>query len=1152
MLEKVLVANRGEIAIRAFRAAYELGIRTVAVYTPDDRDSLHRQKADEAYEIGEAGHPVRAYLDVETMVNTALEVGADSIYPGYGFLSESAELAAACEEAGLTFVGPPSKVLSLTADKIKAREAAESAGIPITQASGLVTDPDEASEAAEEVGYPLFVKAAGGGGGRGMRMVEDAEDLQEAVDAATSEAESAFGDPSVFLEQALVRPRHIEVQVLADAEGEVIHLYERDCSVQRRNQKVLEIAPAPNLDPDLKDRLCEDAIRFAREVGYRNAGTVEFLVGEDGEHAFIEMNPRIQVEHTVTEETTDVDLVNAQLRIAGGETLEDLGLSQEVIEQRGVALQCRVTTEDPAQDFQPDTGRISAYRSPGGLGIRTDGGTVYSGAEVSPYFDPLLIKVTARGPDLFTAARRASRALAEIRVRGLATNVAFLRAVLNDDDFLAGQTNTSFIDERPHLTQASAGKDRATRLLSLLADVTVNRPNGPPPEAPDPRTKLPPLPEGDAPDGTKQKLDELGPEGFAHWMRESEALLVTDTTMRDAHQSLFATRMRTFDMLAVAPHLARMLPQLFSAEVWGGATFDVALRFLREDPWERLGRLREALPNTCLQMLLRGQNAVGYTTYPDDVLKAFVAEVAETGLDIFRIFDANNDIRRMRPAIEAVLETNAIAEGAISYTGDLSNPNEELYTLDYYLRLAEELVDAGSHVLCIKDMAGLLRAPAAEKLISSLRSEFDLPVHLHTHDTAGGQLATYLAALQAGVDAVDGAAAPMSGMTSQPSLSAIVAATEHTERETGLSLDALGDLEPYWDAVRTLYAPFESGLRSPTGTVYQHEIPGGQLSNLRVQATALGLEERFEEIEYAYARCDELLGHLVKVTPTSKVVGDLALYLVSSNIDPGDFEEDPADYDLPESVIGFLRGDIGEPPGGWPEPLRSEVLSQQDGAEETEDDSSEDDSSEDDSSEDGSSSDEQLPEEDREALAQAEPGQERRAALNRLLLPDPAAGKEEAEESYGDVSVIPTKPFFYGIEEGQELDLDLQPGVRLHVALEAISEADQRGLRALIVTVNGQARSVDAQDRSLEPETPATEKADPNEEGHVAAPMTGAVTLAVEEGEEVEEGQQLGTMEAMKMESAISAPVSGTVERIAVASGTNVESGDLLIVLETS
>src|ERR671912_201005 len=628
MLRKVLVANRGEIAIRAFRAAYELNVRTVAVYTPDDRGSLHRQKADEAYEIGEAGHPVRAYLDVDTLVKTALKVEADAIYPGYGFLSESAEFAKACEEAGIVFVGPPAQVLELTGDKLRARRAAEEADISVLRASEPVEGAEGTLEAAEEIGYPVFVKAAGGGGGRGLRFVERSEDLPNAVETAMREAEGAFGDTTVFLERALLRPRHIEVQILGDAGDEIIHLYERDCSVQRRHQKVLEMAPAPNLDPELRDRLCEEAVRFGQAVGYRNAGTVEFLVGEDGEHAFIEMNPRIQVEHTVTEETTDVDLVSAQLRIAGGETLEDLGLSQEDIEQRGVALQCRVTTEDPAQNFQPDTGRISAYRSPGGLGIRTDGGTVYSGAEVSPYFDPLLVKVTARGPDLLTAARRASRALAEIRVRGLATNVAFLRAVLNDDDFLAGRTNTSFIDERPHLTQAYAGRDRATRLLSLLADVTVNRPNGPPPEAPDPRTKLPPLREGDAPDGTKQKLDELGPEVFARWMRESKALLVTDTTMRDAHQSLFATRMRTFDMLAVAPHLAWRLPQIFSAEVWGGATFDVSLRFLREDPWERLGRLREALPNTCLQMLLRGQNAVGYTTYPDDVLNAFVEEAA--------------------------------------------------------------------------------------------------------------------------------------------------------------------------------------------------------------------------------------------------------------------------------------------------------------------------------------------------------------------------------------------------------------------------------------------------------------------------------------------------------------------------------------------
>jgi pyruvate carboxylase len=1132
MLKKVLVANRGEIAIRAFRAANELGIRTVAVYTPDDRDSLHRQKADEAYEIGEAGHPIRAYLDVETLVQTALDVGAEAVYPGYGFLSESAELARACEEARLTFVGPSSQVLSLTGDKLEARRAAAEVGIPVSRASDLVSAADGARAAAEEIGYPVFVKAAGGGGGRGMRLVQREEELSRAVEAATREAESAFGDASVFLEQALVRPRHIEVQVLADAEGEVIHLYERDCSVQRRHQKVLEIAPAPNLDRDLRDRLCEDAVRFAREVGYCNVGTVEFLVGEDGEYAFIEMNPRIQVEHTVTEETTDVDLVHAQFRIAGGETLADMDFSQEGIVQRGVALQCRVTTEDPAQGFQPDTGRISAYRSPGGAGIRLDGGTTYSGAEVKPYFDPLLVKLTARGPDLPAAARRARRALAEIRVRGLATNVAFLRAVLDDEEFLAGRTNTSFIDERPHLTAVYTGRDRASRLLWLLADTTVNRPNGPPPPAPDPRTKLAPLPEGETPSGSKQRLEELGPEGFAGWMRESEALLVTDTTMRDAHQSLFATRMRTFDMHVAAPYVARTLPQLLSAEVWGGATFDVALRFLHEDPWERLARLREALPNVCLQMLLRGQNAVGYTTYPQDVLNAFVEEAATTGVDILRVFDANNDVGRIRPAIEAVLEAGVVAEGAISYTGDLSDPREELYTLDYYLKLAEELVEAGSHVLCIKDMAGLLRAPAAEKLVGSLRSEFDLPVHLHTHDTAGGQLATYLAAVGVGVDAVDGAAAPLSGMTSQPSLAAIVAATDHTDRETGLSLDALGDLEPYWEAVRTLYAPFEAGLRSPTGTVYRHEIPGGQLSNLRQQAIAQGLGDRFEEIEHAYARCDDLLGHLVKVTPTSKVVGDLALYLISSDVDPGEFEESPEEHDLPESVIGFLRGDIGQPPGGWPEPLRSRVLSRQDTGEE--------------SLEDG-----HLSEEDRAALGDSG-APERRLALNRLLLPGPAAEKEKAEERYGDVSVIPTRPFLYGLETGEELAIDLEPGVRLYVRLEAITEADEHGIRTLLVSLNGQSRPVDVQDRSQEPETPRREKADPNEDGHVAAPMTGAVTLTVEEGEEVEAGQQIGTMEAMKMESSISAPHSGTVGRLAVSSGTNVESGDLLLVLRSS
>jgi pyruvate carboxylase len=1124
MLQKVLVANRGEIAIRAFRAAYELGIRTVAVYTPDDRASLHRQKADEAYEIGEAGHPVRAYLDAGTLVETALQVEADAIYPGYGFLSESADLARACEEVGLVFVGPPSLALELTGNKLRARLVAEEAGVPVLKASGSLASPEEAADAAESIGYPVFVKAAGGGGGRGLRLVERPEDLEVSVQTAAREAEAAFGDPTVFLEQALRRPRHIEVQVLADSTGEVVHLFERDCSVQRRHQKVLEIAPAPNLEGWLRERLCEDAVRFGRAVDYLGAGTVEFLVGEDGRHVFIEMNPRIQVEHTVTEETTDVDVVHAQLRIAGGETLRDLDLTQDRIRQRGVALQCRVTTEDPAQGFRPDTGRISVYRSPGGAGIRLDGGNTYAGTEITPYFDSLLVKVTAHGADLPSAAVRARRALAEFRVRGVATNVAFLRAVLSEPDFLAGLATTSFIDERPYLTAVSTGADRASRLLSLLADVTVNRPHGPPPPVPDPRTKLPPLPQGDPPPGSRQRLVDLGPEGFARWLRETDTLQVTDTTMRDAHQSLFATRMRTFDMLGAARHVAHTMPQLFSAEVWGGATFDVALRFLHEDPWERLARLRERLPNVCLQMLLRGQNAVGYTRYPPDVVRSFVDEARATGVDIFRIFDANNDVDHIRPAIEATLEAGAVAEGALCYTGDLSDPNEDLYTLDYYLRLAEELVDSGSHILCIKDMAGLVRAPAARKLIFALKSEFDVPVHLHTHDTSGGQLATYLAAVEAGVDAIDGAAAPLSGMTSQPSLAAIVAATDHTDRATGLSLEALGDLEPYWEAVRTLYAPFEAGLRSPTGTIYRHEIPGGQLSNLRQQANAMGLAERFEEVEALYARCDTLLGRLVKVTPTSKVVGDLALYLLSANIPLADFESDPASHDLPGSVLGFLRGELGVPPGGWPEPFRTLALAGRDEPPDEDD----------------------LSGEDRTALG----GEDRRPALNRLMLPGPAKEQAAVRERYGDVSVVPTRAFLYGLEPGEELAVDLEPGVRLYVRLEAITEADGRGIRTLLVTLNGQPRPIDAQDRSLQPEVPAREKAVPGEDGHVAAPMTGVVTLTVDEGEEVVGGQQIGSIEAMKMESAIRAQAGGTVERLAVASGTNVEAGDLLIVLE--
>ncbi|WP_020661815.1 pyruvate carboxylase [Amycolatopsis benzoatilytica] len=1125
MFRKVLVANRGEIAIRAFRAGYELGAGTVAVFPHEDRNSLHRLKADEAYEIGEPGHPVRAYLSVEEIVQAAKKAGADAVYPGYGFLSENPDLARACEEAGITFVGPSAEILELTGNKARAVKAAREAGVPVLGSSQPSSDVDELVAAAGELGFPVFVKAVAGGGGRGMRRVEDPAQLRESIEAAAREAESAFGDPTVFLEKAVVEPRHIEVQILADGEGNVIHLYERDCSVQRRHQKVVELAPAPNLDPELRDRICADAVKFARQIGYRNAGTVEFLLDRQGKHVFIEMNPRIQVEHTVTEEVTDVDLVQSQLRIAAGENLADLGLSQDKIYLRGAALQCRITTEDPANGFRPDIGMISAYRSPGGSGIRLDGGTAFSGTEISAHFDSLLVKLTCRGRDFRTAVGRARRAVAEFRIRGVATNIPFLQAVLDDPDFREGNVTTSFIEQRPHLLTARHSADRGTRLLTYLADQTVNRPHGERPRTPDAATKLPKLPaDTTPPDGSKQKLVELGPEGFARWLRESPQLGVTDTTFRDAHQSLLATRVRTKDLLAVAPVVAATVPQLLSLECWGGATYDVALRFLAEDPWERLAQLREAVPNICLQMLLRGRNTVGYTPYPTEVTTAFVDEATATGIDIFRIFDALNDVEQMRPAIEAVRATgSAVAEVALCYTSDLSDPNEKLYTLDYYLKLAEQIVGAGAHVLAIKDMAGLLRAPAAARLVTALRKEFDLPVHLHTHDTAGGQLATYLAAIQAGADAVDGAVSSMAGTTSQPSLGSIVAATDHSPHSTGLDLHAIGDLEPYWESVRKIYAPFEAGLASPTGRVYDHEIPGGQLSNLRTQAIALGLGDRFEDIEAMYAAADKILGHLVKVTPSSKVVGDLALHLVGAGVAPADFEAEPNKFDIPDSVIGFLRGELGDPPGGWPEPFRTKALEGRSAAKPVA----------------------ELSEEDRKELAE-----NRRGALNRLLFPGPTKEFLAHREAYGDTSVLPSKDFFYGLRPGEEYRVELQPGVRLLIELEAVGEADERGMRTVMTTLNGQLRPIQIRDRSIASDIPATEKAEKGNPKQIAAPFAGVVTLQVAEGDQVEAGATVATIEAMKMEASITASAAGKVGRLAITSVQQVEGGDLLIVLE--
>lgn len=1126
MISKVLVANRGEIAIRAFRAAYELGIGTVAVYAYEDRNSLHRSKADESYQIGEIGHPVRAYLAVDQIVDTARRAGADAIYPGYGFLSENPDLARACAAAGITFVGPGAEVLELTGNKSRAIAAARKAGLPVLMSSAPSAAVDELVSAADNMRFPVFVKAVAGGGGRGMRRVSDSAALPDAIEAASREAESAFGDPKVYLEQAVLRPRHIEVQILADTHGNVIHLYERDCSLQRRHQKVIELAPAPNLPADLRDKICSDAVAFARQIGYSCAGTVEFLLEQSGDYVFIEMNPRIQVEHTVTEEITDVDLVSSQLRIAAGETLEGLGLTQQAIRPHGAALQCRITTEDPANGFRPDTGRISALRTPGGAGIRLDDSTNL-GAEISAHFDSMLVKLTCRGRDFPTAVNRARRAIAEFRIRGVSTNIPFLQAVLDDPDFQAGGITTSFIDERPQLLTARISADRGTKILNYLADVTVNKPHGTRPSKVYPQDKLPHVDlDTPPPAGSKQRLAELGPEGFARWLRQASAVGLTDTTFRDAHQSLLATRLRTSGLMMVAPYLARTMPQLLSVECWGGATYDVALRFLKEDPWERLAALRRAIPNICLQMLLRGRNTVGYTPYPEVVTSAFIDEAVSTGIDIFRIFDALNNLESMRPAIDAVRETgSAVAEVAMCYTGDLCDPGERLYTLDYYLRLAEGIVDAGAHVLAIKDMAGLLRVPAARKLVSALRSRFDLPVHVHTHDTPGGQLASYVAAWQAGADAVDGAAAPLAGTTSQPALSSIVAAAAHTDYDTGLSLSAVCALEPYWEALRKVYAPFESGLPGPTGRVYRHEIPGGQLSNLRQQAIALGLGDRFEEVEEAYAGADRVLGRLIKVTPSSKVVGDLALALVGAGVTADEFATEPARFDIPDSVLGFLRGELGDPPGGWPEPLRSAALAGRAPAKLAP----------------------QLTHDDEAALAA--PGPKRQATLNRLLFPGPTRDFEEHRETYGDTSQLSANQFFYGLRQGEEHRVKLERGVELLIGLEAISEPDERGMRTVMCIINGQLRPVLVRDRSVASAVPAAEKAERGNPGHIAAPFAGVVTVSVCVGDRVSAGQTIATIEAMKMEAPITATNDGTVQRVAVSDTAQVEGGDLLVVV---
>ena len=1146
---RLLVANRGEIAIRVMRAAAEMGIETVAVYSFEDRFALHRFKADQSYRIGEAGQPLAAYLDIAAIIKLARRVGVDAIHPGYGFLSENPDFAEACAEAGIVFIGPAPETMRQLGNKVAARKIAESAGVPVIPATpALPADSAAWSGLAAEVGYPLMCKASWGGGGRGMRVIAEEKDLVGAVTAARREAASAFGNDEVYLEKLIQQPRHVEVQILGDGHGQQMHLFERDCSVQRRHQKVVERAPAPYLEKDqtTREALCEAALNLARATNYRNAGTVEFLLdAADNRFYFIEVNPRIQVEHTVTEAVTGVDLVKAQILIAAGGKLGEASSgvpAQDLIRINGHALQCRVTTEDPEKQFAPDYGRLVAYRSPAGNGIRLDGGTAYTGAVITPYYDSLLTKVTAWGATQGEAIARMGRALREFRIRGLATNLQFLEQVITHPDFRAGDYTTRFLDETPALFDLPQRRDRATKLLRYLADVKVNgqpevRGQARPEELP-----LAPLPQG-APDkvppGHRQRLQELGADKFAQWLRDEPRVLMTDTTMRDAHQSLIATRMRSFDMLRIAPYYARMLPELLSLECWGGATFDVSMRFLREDPWDRLRGLREAMPNMLLQMLLRASNAVGYTNYPDNVVKFFVRQAAETGVDLFRIFDALNWVENMRVAIDAVRETGALAEAAICYTGDMLDPNGSRYDLKYYVTMARELEKAGAQVLAIKDMAGVCKPAAAHALVTALREETGLPVHFHTHDTSGISAASVLAAVAAGCDAVDGALSSWSGLTSQPSLDSIAAALKHGERDPGLDTAAMRQIARYWEVVRQSYAAFEGDERSGTADVYRHAMPGGQYTNLRAQARSLGVEGRWPEVAEAYAQVNEMFGDIVKVTPTSKVVGDMALAMVTSHLTPEQVLDPGHKISFPESVIQYFRGDLGQPPGGFPAALQKKVLgdemprSGRPGAE--------------------------LPDADLDA-ARAEVAELRGTdtasdtdLASYLMYPKVFADYAQDCQRYGDLSMLPTPAFLYGPEPQEELSVDLQPGKSLIIRYLTTGDANEHGERKVFFELNGQPRHVAVTDAAHEGAAHARRMAEPGAPGQVPAPMPGMVgKVEVEAGQTVAEGESLMSIEAMKMETGISAPIAGTVKEIVAPAGTQVESGELLIVIEGS
>ena len=1141
---KLLVANRSEIAIRVFRAATELGLRTVAIYAAEDRFGTHRFKADEAYELDNTKGPVGAYLDIPGVIQIARDCGAELVHPGYGFLSENAGFARACAEAGLIFVGPRPELLEMMGDKVAARAQAEKAGVRVLPGTpDPVADREAALAIAPTIGFPLIIKAAAGGGGRGMRVVHKPEDLAALLAEAQNEAQNAFGDSSVFLERYVGRAKHIEVQILGDKHGNTLHLYERDCSVQRRHQKVVEIAPSINLDETMRAQMCEAARELAASIGYDNAGTVEFLVDVDaGEWFFIEMNPRIQVEHTVTEQITGIDLVRSQILVAQNFALTspELGLpTQENIPRNGYAIQARITTEDPEKGFAPDYGKILAYRSAAGFGIRLDGGMADSGAVVTPFYDSLLVKVTASAPTFEAAIARLDRALREFRVRGVKTNIPFIENVIQHPIFRAGEATTTLIDTSPELFEFTPRRDRATRLLNFLGDVILNgNPNAKnwKPDAPFASVKAPaatPIAETTE-IGTRQRLRHDGPTKFAQWTRETERLLVTDTTLRDAHQSLLATRVRTYDMLRVANAIAARLPGLFSLEMWGGATFDTSMRFGREDPWERLALLREAIPNICFQMLFRGSNAVGYSNYPDNVVSGFVKHSAQAGIDIFRVFDSLNYLPNLKVAMDAIGETGAICEAAICYTGDILDPARDKYPLQYYVDMARQLEKRGAHILAIKDMAGLCRPYAAFKLVEALRDEVGLPIHFHTHDTSGTASASVLRASDAGVDVVDLALASMSGGTSQPNLNSIVAALQHTPRDTALDEMALQELSDYWDAVLPFYTPFNTTDRAGTAEVYEHEMPGGQFTNLKEQANGMGLGSRWREIARTYAEVNQLFGDIVKVTPSSKVVGDMTMFLVSRGMKAADvLELEPGEISFPESVIDMMRGGLGHPIGGFPPEVQRIVL---DGEEPLVHRPGAD-----------------LEPLDLEAL-RAELATEQEHEINdddlfsHLMYPQVQRDFAAFKANYGDVSVLPTPAYFYGLQPGEEIAVSIEAGKTLIIKLINIGEPDKEGRRAVNFELNGIGRSVSVDDKSLAGEKKVRAKADASNAGEVGAPIPGMVTqIAVSSGKKVSKGDKLLTIEAMKMLTVVNAPADGTVEEIAVEVGETVEAKDLLV-----